>query len=88
MRSQIFYSDLRTQIEANTLNFLNSRDEFLSPSTAASTRAVGDAIQYLLESSFDSILGDLSAEYSANFARRAMADLAFQDQQGFYTNLQ
>lgn len=84
MKSRIFYSELRTQIEANTLNFLNSREEFLSPSTASSTRAVGDAIQYLLESSFDSILGDLSAQYSANFARRAMADLAFQDPQGFY----
>ena len=84
MKSQIFYSDVRLQIEAKTLEFLNSQEEFLSPSTASSTRAVGDAIQYLLESSFNLILGDLSGSYSANFARRAMADLAFEDKQGFY----
>lgn len=84
MKSQIFYSTLRQEIENKTLSFLNSQKEFLSPGTASSTRAVGDAIQYLLESSFASILGDIPAQYSAGFARRAMADLAFQDQQGFY----
>jgi len=84
MKSKIFYSDLQQQIEARTLEFLNSQEEFLSPSTASSTRAVGDAIQNLLESSFDSILGDLSAKYSANFARRSMADLAFEDAESFY----
>jgi hypothetical protein len=66
------------------LDFLNSQNEFLSPRTAVSTRAVGDAIQNLLESSFDAILGNLAVKYSANFARRAMADLAFEDEQGFY----
>jgi len=88
MKSQIFYSTLRQDIEHKTLTFLNShlnsQEDFLSPSTANSTRAVGDAIQYLLEKSFDSILGNYSAKYSTGFARRAMADLAFQDQQGFY----
>lgn len=84
MKSEIFYSDLREQIESRTTEFLNSQEEFLSTHTASSTRAVGDAIQKLLEESFDSILGDLSAKYSANFARRAMADLAFEDKQGFY----
>lgn len=81
---QIFYSNLREKIETKTLKFLNSQDKFLSPNTANSTRAVGDAIQSLLESSFDSILGNLSTNYSANFARRAMADLAFEDEEGFY----
>jgi hypothetical protein len=84
MKSEIFYSDLREQIESRTMDFLNSQEEFLSTHTASSTRAVGDAIQNLLEASFDSILGNLSAKYSANFARRAMADLAFEDKQGFY----
>jgi hypothetical protein len=84
MKSEIFYSDLREQIEARAMAFLNSQEEFLSTHTAGSTRAVGDAIQNLLEASFDSILGNLAATYSANFARRAMADLAFEDKQGFY----
>lgn len=84
MKSQIFYSTLRQEIENKTLAFLNSQKDFLSPSTANSTRAVGDAIQHQIESSFDSILGDISTQYSAGFARRAMADLAFQDKQGFY----
>lgn len=84
MKSQIFYSTLRQDIENKTLALLNSQEDFLSPSMANSTRAVGDAIQYLLESSFASILGNVSAKYSTGFARRAMADLAFQDQQGFY----
>jgi hypothetical protein len=84
MKSEIFYSDLREQIESRTMEFLNAQKAFLSAHTASSTRAVGDAIQNLLEASFASILGDLSAKYSANFARRAMADLAFEDKQGFY----
>jgi hypothetical protein len=52
--------------------------------TAHSTRAVGDAIEGILSDSFDTLLGDLCDEYSANFARRAMADIAFKDVDGFY----
>ncbi len=47
--------------------------------TAESTRAAGDAIQSIIEDHFAEILGDLVGEYSASFARRAMADLAFND---------
>jgi hypothetical protein len=84
MKSRIFYSDLRLQIETRTKDFLNGQEGFLSPSTASSPRAVGDAIQNLLEASFDAILGGLAIKYSSGFARRAMADLAFEDQDGFY----
>ena len=52
--------------------------------TASSPRAVGDAIQHILSDNFESILGDFCAEYSADFARRAMADLAFTDPDGLY----
>jgi hypothetical protein len=45
---------------------------------------VGDAIEGILSDSFDTLLGDLCDEYSANFARRAMADIAFKDVDGFY----
>lgn len=47
-------------------------------------RAAGDAIQDILARNFDSILGNLVAEYSIDFARRAMADLAFRDVDGNY----
>ena len=52
--------------------------------TATSTRAVGDAIQTILSEQFQSLLGDLCTQYSAAFARRAMADLAFTDKDDFY----
>ncbi|MBT9149666.1 MAG: hypothetical protein AAGB97_05360 [Dehalococcoidia bacterium] len=84
MKSQIFYTDAYTDIQSRIPNLLNSHEGFLSPSTASSTRAVGDAIQEIISSSLDSLLGDLCEEYSASFARRAMADMAFKDRDGFY----
>ena len=45
---------------------------------------MGDAIEAIVRESFDSLLGDLCHEYSAAFARRAMADLAFRDADGLY----
>ena len=84
MKSSIFYTDAYKDIELRVQEMLNSREEFLSPSTVRSTRAVGDAIESILGNSFDAILGDLCKEYSATFARRAMADLAFTDTDDFY----
>ena len=55
----------------------------LSPRTADSPRAVGDALEQLVSESFDSLVW--CAEYSSDFARRAMADLAFTDKEGFYS---
>ena len=84
MKSRIFYTDTYKDIELRVQELLNSHEEFLSPSTARSTRAVGDAIEGILGDSFDTILGDLCKQYSATFARRAMADLAFTDVDDFY----
>ncbi len=84
MRSNIFYSDYRKRVEQNIKQFLNNHDEFMSPQTAQSTRAVGDAIEGILSDNFNNILGDRCADYQADFARRAMADLAFKDNDGFY----
>jgi len=84
VKSRIFYTDIYKDIELRVQELLNSHEEFLSPSTARSTRAVGDAIESILGGSFDTILGDLCKEYSATFARRAMADLAFTDVDDFY----
>jgi hypothetical protein len=83
-KSQIFYTNKYKAIERAIATLVNSQPDFLSARTAVSTRAVGDAIQTILSEQFQSLLGDLCAEYSAEFARRAMADLAFTDREGFY----
>lgn len=82
--SPIFYTDAYKDIERKVQDLLNAHEEFLSPNTARSTRAAGDAIEDILCGELDAVLGDLSAEYSADFARRAMADIAFTDVDGFY----
>jgi hypothetical protein len=84
-RSSLFYTDKYKRIQSRIKSFLNAHDEFLSGGTVQSTRAVGDAIQEVLAGSFPSILGKKACkDYSAEFARRAMADLAFEDADGFY----
>ena len=84
MRSSIFYTDTYKSIETNVRELLNAHEEFLSPNTFQSTRAVGDAVEAILGESFETVLGGLCKEYSATFARRAMADLAFTDVDDFY----
>ena len=80
MPSRLFYSDDYQDVERRTVNLLNSQGEFMS----ASPRAVGDAIQAVLSDNFDSVLGEYCSEYSADFARRAMADLPFTGPDGVY----
>ena len=85
MKSQLFCTDQYAGVQDRIKEFLNSQDQFLSGSTAKSTRAVGDAIQHILSENFQAVLGtELCAKYSSQFARRAMADLAFEDVDGFY----
>lgn len=84
MKSKIFFTERFRSIEQRTKDFLNSHEDFLSPSTARSPRAVGDAIEWILGKHFQEIVGDSCSEYSASFARRAMADLAFKDVDGLY----
>lgn len=84
MNSPILSGKAREKIESEILSVLNQQEDFLSVMTAGSPRATGDAIQSIIEEKFESVLGDLSGEYSAKFARRAMADLAFRDKQGNY----
>ena len=85
MKSSLFYSDRFKVVQRKVKNFLNQHDEFLSGSTVKSTRAVGDAIQDILSEHFQAIVGkNACANYSSDFARRAMADLAFEDKDRFY----
>lgn len=84
MRSRLFYGGEYRRIETGIKELLNSQPEFLSARTASSTRATGDAIQEILADKFQTVLGGLCKEYSADFARRAMADLAFKDTDDIY----
>lgn len=84
MKSQIFHTNAYKNIENKIRSFLNKHPDFLSEDTVVSTRATGDAIQHILEENFEGVIAEFSKEYSANFARRAMADLAFTDQQDLY----
>ncbi|MDQ5949049.1 MAG: hypothetical protein QG589_175 [Patescibacteria group bacterium] len=83
-KSTIFYTDKYKEIEKKILLFLNKQKDFLSARTINSPRAVGDAIEGMISENFQDILGDVIKEYSSSFARRAMADLAFTDKDGFY----
>ena len=85
MKSTFYYNGHYLDVAGSIKNYINSSPEFLSQLTAGSTRAVGDAVESLLAEKFDTFLGDWCAEYSSDFARRAMADLAFTDNEGFYT---
>jgi len=69
---------LIASIENPIVKLINDRtDNILSNATANSPRAAGDAIQELIGQNLSYILGDFVADYSDDFARRAMADLAF-----------
>ncbi len=83
-KSSIFYTDKYKEIAEKIKIFLNIQKDFLSNRTQNSPRAVGDAIESIIAENFKAILGDLAGEYSSSFARRAMADLAFTDKDGFY----
>src|SRR3989344_9474467 len=84
-KSSIFYTDKYKEIAEKIKTFLNSQKDFLSERTLNSPRAVGDAIESIIADNFQKILGNLVGEYSSSFARRAMADLAFTDKDGFYS---
>ena len=84
MKSTFFYDGHNEKVAGLIKDHLNAVPDFLSEQTAQSTRAVGDAIQDLLADELDVLLGEWCQEYSSEFARRAMADMAFRDREGFY----
>ena len=84
MRSSFFYERHNDGVAELIKDYLNSVPPFLSEQTAPSTRAAGDAIQDLIADEFDNLLGEWCQEYSSDFARRAMADVAFRDTEDFY----
>lgn len=82
--SPLFHTTAYTKVEAAIKKFLNAQPDFISRASASSTRAVGDAIQGVLGEHFQSIIGKHGGKYTADFARRAMADLAFEDSASNY----
>jgi hypothetical protein len=85
MRSRFYYDGHHEAVATGIREHLNSIPDFLTPQTANSPRAVGDALESIVAEQFDTFLGDWCSEYSSDFARRAMADLAFTDRDGIYT---
>lgn len=84
MKSRLFHTKAYLTVQDRVRDLINNNPDFLSKNTAQSPRAAGDAIENVVAASFDKILGEHCGEYSSNFARRAMADLAFKDRDGLY----
>ena len=85
MKSNFYYQVHHKKVATRIKEYINSLAGFLSPQTARSPRAVGDALESLVADRFESFLGDWCSEYSSEFARRAMADMAFTDVKGVYS---
>ena len=80
----IFTDRRYLDIEKKVKDLIGKEKTFLSTSTVNSTRAIGDAIENIISTNFESIVTGYCKEYSSDFARRAMADLAFEDKEGNY----
>jgi len=74
---KIFEENYRILIEKKIKDLLNNEFDVFKIEWPW---AVGD----FLGDNFERIFGDLGLNYSSDFARRAMADLAFTDKDGFY----
>ncbi|MCY4541370.1 MAG: hypothetical protein OXB95_03090 [Rhodobacteraceae bacterium] len=85
MKSRFYYQGHHERIATEIREYINSLDSFLTPQTASSPRTVGDALESLVAERFETFLGEWCREYSSEFARRAMADMAFTDVEGIYS---
>jgi hypothetical protein len=82
--SKIFLPVNRTQIEKNVLDLLNN-NQLMNYNTINSPRAVGDAVQIFLENNIENCFPQgLVTNINTTFARRSMADFAFDDEEGMY----
>lgn len=82
--NKLFYTEAYKKVQGETKRVLNAQANYLTTQTARSTRAAGDAIEGILQVELETILGSLVKDYTSDFARRAMGDLAFEDFDGFY----
>jgi hypothetical protein len=85
LRGEVFEPHIRKIIEKGVVKLINDEKSLMSINTLNSPRAVGDAIQELLEANFSSIIPQqILGEYNSSFARRSMADFAFTDSNNYY----
>ncbi|MCY4158094.1 MAG: hypothetical protein OXF48_00575 [Bacteroidetes bacterium] len=85
MRPKFYYHGHHEDVASTIKKYINSSNNFLSSETAHSPRAAGDALQSLVSKKLESFLGSWCSEYSNEFGRRAMADMAFTDVQGVHS---
>ncbi|MCY4259597.1 MAG: hypothetical protein OXC91_04965 [Rhodobacteraceae bacterium] len=85
MKSNFCYQGHHEQVATAIKEHINSLDGFLTPQTASSPRAVGDALELPVADKFGDFLGSWCQECSSDFARRAMADMAFTDTEDFHS---
>ena len=84
MTSRMFSGANRQKIEKNVIRLLNG-SQLMNHNTINSPRAVGDAVQGFLEEHISQCLPEkLVSKINTSFARRSMADLAFEDMSGNY----
>jgi hypothetical protein len=79
MASRLFTAEIQQKIEGAIINLLNN-NQLMNYNTINSPRAVGDAVQNFLEKNISQCLPtNLVTKINTSFARRSMADLAFED---------
>jgi hypothetical protein len=84
MTSKLFTPEIRKSIEHTVVILLNS-NQLMNYNTVNSPRAVGDAVQGFLEKNISKCLPkEFVTKINTSFARRSMADLAFEDITGNY----
>jgi len=85
IHSKIFEDEVLNNFENNLLLLLNSSEDFNNKRIVANPRAVGDAVQDIIgEELLTCLPNNIVKDYSDSFARRAMADLAFNDNDNNY----
>lgn len=76
--NSLFFTDEYKRIQDRVKDVLNAEPDYLAQRTIRSPRAAGDAIENILQDNLNAILGSgIVKEYTSDFARRAMGDLAF-----------
>jgi len=82
--SKVFLPENRRVIEKNVVDLLNN-NQLMNYNTVNSPRAVGDAVQTFLEGNIAKCFPTgLVSKFNTTFARRSMADFAFEDNDGAY----
>ena len=83
--SKIFEEKTLRFFEAKLLQLLNDSEDFRNRRIVSSPRAVGDAVQDVIsENLLTCFPKNIVKDYSDSFARRAMADIAFNDYDNNY----